>query len=351
MVVPEPRVVQTGVLVDLDLDDAPPLPPWPSIVPGALAAHGEDVWVVDEQLPLLVRLRDERLVAEHPWPGGIVTGRRLHADADGCWITGADRTLRVSLEGTVRPVSDESSWLAASSASTLAVQVILDPQDVHSPTVLRLRERGAEPVDVDLGGRHVGAIAGLPEGFLLLVTPADNHVGACSLARLALDGTVVVGPVVGDDAHACHLVGGTRPALARGRGVHPVLDDLTLGEPVPVPGLLDAHGSGGRMWALHHPPTTLYRSNRGRRTRPCATCTSTGCSPSWTGGPSHPSAPLRTPVPGTVGRVGIADDGTAWIIGAGLRRCRRDDTPAELLDVAARLDAQPQPPEWGWTNA
>lgn len=347
MVALDPRVVQTGVLIDLDLDDVPPLPLRPSIVPGAAAAHGHDLWVLDAQLPLLVRLRDEQVAAVITWPGGILAGRRLHADADGCWVTGPDGVLRVSLQDNVHQVADEQIWLAAGSGTTLAAQVILVPDDVHSPTVLRLQEPGHEPRDVDLGDRYVRAIAAEPDGFLLLVTTPENH-GSASLARVRRDGTGMwaakIGPVVADDAYACHLAGGEHPALAHLRGVHPVRSDLTLGDAVPVPGLIGVHGRDGRVWVVHHPA------------RPLDPWPSDGPAQHdhqyWVLTELDPItvAPVgSTPVPGVVNDLGVGDDGTVWTVAAGLRRCRGDGSPAERLDVTALLDAQP-PPAWGWAD-
>lgn len=347
MVHTDPWVRETGVLVDLDLDDAPPRTPRPAIVPGAVAVHGDDVWVVDEQLPLLVRLRDEQVVEVHTWPGGIVPGRRVLADPGGAWITGADGTLRVSLGGGVRAVSDEPSWLATSSGETLAVQVVLEPHDVHSTTVLRLREPGCAPQDVDLGGRHLAGVAMVPDGFLLLVTPPDDHVRRCSLARLGLDGTVVVGPEVADDAYACSLTGGRSPVLARVRGVHPVLGDLTLGAAVPWPGLLGVRGSGDRTWTLHHPQTRVS-PQRWPRDWPAQ-----HDHQHWALTELDPStleARGSTPVPGIVRDVGVTGDGTVWTIAAGLRRCPGDGSPAELVDVAALLDGSGHLPRWGWSQ-
>lgn len=350
MVALDPRVVQTGVLVLLDLDDAPPLPLRPSIVPGALAAHGLDRWVLDSQLPLLVRLRHEQVAAVITWPGGIVSGRSVHADADGCWVSGPDGVLRVPLQGTVHQVAEEQIWLAAGSGATLAAQVILAPDDVHSPSVLRLREPGHELRDIDLGDRYVRAIAAQPGGFLLLVTTPEDHRSA-SLARVRRDATgmwaVKIGPVVTDDAYACHLAGGEHPVLAHFRGVRPVRADLTLGDAVPVPGLIGVHAREGRVWVVHHPIDG---------TRPLDPWPS-----DWPAQHDHQHWVLSeldartltpmgsTPVPGVVDQVWVGDEGAVWTVAAGLRRCRGDGSPAELVDVAALLDAQPHP-AWGWAD-
>ncbi|MDQ2722693.1 MAG: hypothetical protein M3Y19_05210, partial [Actinomycetota bacterium] len=106
MVAPDPWTRETGVLVDLDLDDVPPYARRPAIVPGGLAAHGRELWVADVRLPLLVHLRDGVVVDEITWRGVILTpeqalhqGRTLHADASGCWIVGPDGVHRADHDG------------------------------------------------------------------------------------------------------------------------------------------------------------------------------------------------------------------------------------------------------------
>ncbi|MGW4577065.1 hypothetical protein ACWELP_00025 [Rhodococcus aetherivorans] len=84
----EDPVRECGVLVDLDLDDVPPPPVRPTIVPAAVSAHGRDVWAVDRELPTVIRLREQSTVREYRFPGAIVTElahrpRWAHADDDG----------------------------------------------------------------------------------------------------------------------------------------------------------------------------------------------------------------------------------------------------------------------------
>ncbi len=107
-----------------------------------------------------------------------------------------------------------------------------------------------------------------------------------------------------------------------------------------MPGLIGALGSVGRTWALHHPEHVL-----GPEPWPA----------DWPHPPQEhwalteldPDATTATPVPGVVRDLDVTDDGTAWVLAAGVRRCGGDGVPAALLDVAALLDAQPRP-TWGW---
>ncbi len=108
----------TGVLVDLDLDDVPPLDS--EFAPGAMSADGADVWLMDRSNPILLHLDTrstppritEYLLPLTIEPPGNRWARDVHADSGGCWITShydvfrCDRALdgplaveRVSTEG------------------------------------------------------------------------------------------------------------------------------------------------------------------------------------------------------------------------------------------------------------
>lgn len=143
-----PRVYESGVLADLDLDDVPPLPLRPSIVAGSLAAHGSDLWVADGNLPVLMRLRDRAGVAVFTWAGRIGSGYDLRADADGCWLTGADGIFRCDQEGSV--VRVRQGAVHAGVDGTLAAQVIPESGNSRPPSRLCLLEPSGIITDVPI---------------------------------------------------------------------------------------------------------------------------------------------------------------------------------------------------------
>lgn len=100
----EDVVRECGVLVDLDLDDVPALPVRPNIVPAAVSAHGRDAWVVDRELPVVIRMSDKQRIVEYRLPGRIFASPRIvHA--------GSMRTL------------PDAGWSAGTGSSAVASTV------------------------------------------------------------------------------------------------------------------------------------------------------------------------------------------------------------------------------------
>ncbi|MFC9769293.1 hypothetical protein [Rhodococcus jostii] len=105
---------EIGVLVDVDLDDVPEPPVRPSLIPESVSAHGEDLWVGDTVLPLVVRLAADRTVTEYLLPGPVTTDpaprarRRVRATPSGCWVFGRDGLYRCENTGAVERVGETS---------------------------------------------------------------------------------------------------------------------------------------------------------------------------------------------------------------------------------------------------
>ncbi|MFF0818102.1 hypothetical protein ACFYVR_23505 [Rhodococcus sp. NPDC003318] len=90
----------TGVLIDLDLDDVPVVKP--EFRAGWVSVHGSDVWVMDRTDPVLLHVDatstlprvTEYLMPLTVEPPSVGYARAVHADADGCWITSVHDVFR-----------------------------------------------------------------------------------------------------------------------------------------------------------------------------------------------------------------------------------------------------------------
>lgn len=329
----DPCLTETGVLVDLDLDDVPPLPLRPALVPGALSAAGRDVWVADTRLPRLVRIRDGSAVTPVEWPGRILgTGeagsRRLYADEEGCWITGADGVHRCDGTDTpaVRSVADGAVWRAAAVDGALAVQVNLDPGDPHARQVLRLVARSGSVLDVVMPDRGASSLAPYADGFVLLVherwhAGITDHDPRCRLARLSRSGSYTEGPPRDDLDHSAtvHASG----ILADDERLYRIRPDLTLDEGRALPGQVLGVSPAGRPWVLDRGPGRRVVELDAVDLRPVASTAVT-------------AAPAQ-----------LAADGTAavWMVAGGvLRWDPTDDAGAEPVEVAVMAGAsRPDP--------
>lgn len=260
----DPRVAETGVLLDLDLDDVPPLPLRPALVPGALSAAGRDVWVADTRLPRLIRIRDGSAVTLVEWPGRIlgtdeVGSRRLHADAGGCWITGADGVHRCDATdpddtGTVavRTVAAGVVWRAAATDGTLAVQVDLDPGDPHARQALRIVAPLGPVLDVEMPDRTVSSLAPDGDGFVLLVSQRwhaglTDHDPRSRFARLSRSGSYTEGPpLAGLDHHTATVHASA--VVATDKRLYRIRPDLTPDEGRAVSGDVLGVSPAGHIW-------------------------------------------------------------------------------------------------------
>ena len=366
MVPPNPWVQETGVLVDLDLDDVPHYPLRPAFVPGGLAAHGADLWISDTRLPTLVRLRDHAVADVITWPGVVlgseqsVPGRVLHADATGCWITGPDGIIRVDLDGTIRVLRDEpAAPTAATTAGTLAARLTLEPDHPRSPTALVLLHPDGSNIDVPTPGRRVHSLTADGNRFLATLAGEDDHV----LARIDTDGHLTQGPPPHPRSQDGYLILGGAPLLRTPAALHRIQPDLTLdaGTPTPIrtrPGWVTApHNawayagrvlvSGGfpraarddNWWPLDGaPPLPAERRQAHHLLSELDPHTL-----------QHRSTTI---VPNGLTHLAVTDDGTVYITANRLYQCPREHGAlAEPLDLTALLDhpdaPPPTPPRWG----
>ena len=247
----EDVIRECGVLVDLDLDDVPALPVRPNIVPAAVSAHGRDAWVVDRELPVVIRMSEDQRIVEYRLPGRVFASpahrpRWLHADAAGCWVVGRDGIFRCGLDGTGIRIDDGP---VGGSAACDGVLLSWHRSGEHTALTVRWpdgRHEDLEPVHGRVG--PVGTRAG---GFVAVVNTETGGEHS-QLLEVGLDASTRLGPrlapltgkvLVGDDPF--------RVVDVRGRQV-PIRPDLTVGEVEDVPIRGSAGGTAGPwMWIVH----------------------------------------------------------------------------------------------------
>lgn len=272
--------VESGVLVDLDLDDVPPLPLRPVFVPTDLAGHGPDLWAVDSHLPLARRIRAGAVAHRISWPAPVrtkATPRLLHADDHGVWVGAGDGLRRITVDGHVHRHSPDPVWRLAAGATTLAVHGVPD----GAPATLQLHTPGRDVTTVPAQHDVQGLVATADDDFLILLAPhralrprPDDR--RPWLAHLTADGGLTHGPRL--DTHPHHLpilLGGPHPLLVDRDRAHPVTGQLTLGDPIGPTGVWRASATTDRVWfstessldnrsvvLTGHDPTTLDELHR-----------------------------------------------------------------------------------------
>lgn len=138
----------TGIVVDLDLDDVPDVPS--SFNAGAVSVKGADVWVMDKSHPTLVHINtgpSPHRVTEYLLPMMVnapttMWSRRVHGEADGCWITSGDEIVRCNLESPTELTLRRAATDGADYTVALDGRLFVMP---HPLITDRDGERGGEP--------------------------------------------------------------------------------------------------------------------------------------------------------------------------------------------------------------
>jgi hypothetical protein len=346
---PTDGIREVGVLVELDLTDVPPPPLRPSIVPGAVSANGTDLWVVDRELPQVVRLDSNRHVTEYTLTGQIfdnppaIRTRRVWAHAGGCWVAGWDGIYHCNLDGTAAKVSDAPIRDGAAHGEVLLAVAVPS----RNAAELLLVRPDQDPVSSSASGwGDLESMCAVDGGFLLLFRQRDPSTGALGVTRLVrvdVHGIATLGPPLSTAVDSYRpFLAGTPPAIFDGTNAYRVLDDLTVVDAAALPDrVLDGGQVGDMMWIVGHPPD------------------GTGLGQWWplTGRPTyttehqywlftlldaHTREPISsTPIRSSQPDVTIDSAGTVWVTAAprGLRAIP-DPTMTEPvpLDVADLLD-------------
>ncbi|MCG7635677.1 hypothetical protein MHN80_25555 [Gordonia McavH-238-E] len=239
---PHKRVI--GVLVDLNLDDVPQRELRPPLVPGDVAASGSNVWILDQQLPVVVCIGAEQVATEYVFAGAPNGGRGVHATPGGCWVSGPDGLYRVTNGRPAYRVSDAATSVAATVGETVLARSLTQPWTLHTPS--------AAPNSVNLPEGPVVAAVADGDSFLIAI----DHQDALRFFLVSPAGTVIPGPILAPTPPARS---GARPVLA-GSPPHLVLDPAVpdIGaDTIPAVHLpatpLTVGTAGQCVWFVTHP--------------------------------------------------------------------------------------------------
>lgn len=171
----------SGVVVDLDLDSVPPAPLRPRVAPSALSAAGTTLWLLDRELPVLVRVVDPAGAAnatEYVLPAGVVRAlvhpqpRRVFADESGCWVAGGSDVLRCNiLDSEMAVLRFDLGPVLFATARQGSLLVVTENQ---AAVIGKDGERQLVSISND-GLRRVIDCAPTDTGFVVLSTGGARH--------------------------------------------------------------------------------------------------------------------------------------------------------------------------------
>ncbi|MDL9948716.1 hypothetical protein QSJ19_24645 [Gordonia sp. ABSL11-1] len=254
---PEVSRADIGVLITLDLDDVPELPPRPALVTGDVSASGDQVWVLDRVLPKLICLGDNSSPTAHLFPGAVRSDRRVWGTKTGCWVSGVDGTFRVEAGAEMgTQVSDIPSTVCATLGDILLACGTTASWTIHEP--------GSEPVQVDpVVGTPFDAVAD-GQSFVVVVSDSDEP-RRHRMVRVALNGSVAQGPLLprADRPYPGEwtLLGQPLTAVAENDTFTDVTPQLAMSDGRTIPRrFLYAGAVGDHIWTVCHPPDRTSRS-------------------------------------------------------------------------------------------
>lgn len=244
----------SGVVIDLDLDAAPPAPLRPRVVPSAASVAGRTLWLLDRELPVLVRVVDPAgavNATEYVLPAGVVSAlihpqpRRVFADGSGCWVAGGSDVLRCSIvDGEMSVQRFDLGSVLFATARRGSLLVFTEDQ-----TTVIGNDGGMQQVTMpDDGPRRVVDCAPTDTGFLLLTVGGARH-------------TLEVSEIDNRGAyHRGYEVEGSRALFLAETGVgvrvftHDGVIDARSGKTLFAQRFLSGGRVGDRVWVVRHRP-------------------------------------------------------------------------------------------------
>jgi hypothetical protein len=326
---------ENSVMIDLDLDDVPPLPTRPSIVPGDVAAAGGVTWVLDAELPLVVSIDSEGIAAEHVLPARIGGSRSVWATEAGCWVGGMDGMFWIRLGQEAVRVDTLPSLIGSVNGGLLLV--------CAGAAMWRLYTPGSDSTAVAAVAGHANSIAVERDGWVVCVQPPAESV--VRLVRVSGTGHSTIGPVIPQlpRGHGNPYLAGDPLRLVRGVDVAFVEPDLTIRDDGKQLGRSQFHGGqlGRFAWTIGHPPDGTSSAGWWPLSGP-VTYERGGQFWLFTIYDAATLTPLTSvPVIATSPSVAIDDVGRILVIARGVQVLRHDDPmlrwPVEL-DISAMLD-------------
>lgn len=234
------------------------------MVPGAIAAVGQDLWVADVTQPALSALLGLRTPILARWSARRGAHRpaavTMSPHRAGCYVAGRDGVVHCDHDGRIRRLTDVAVDRGALCDDTYAVVQTQVPG--MEPATAHLFTPDQSPIEIRLPGPLSGLVT-TERGFLILLRTGSErngyaHVDHC-LVRLSPDGELTVGPPLDNEGRTHRFALATdrwvydnaprgTPRAPRFRRITP---DLSLDDGHPAPTILTSRQSAG-LWPCGH---------------------------------------------------------------------------------------------------
>jgi hypothetical protein len=244
----------SGVVIDLDLDDVPDRAPRPKIDPGDVTINEHGIWVVDNQLPVVALLSGDT-ATEYVFPGTVTSGRTLRATPEGCLIFEGSDIYRCIVD---EPITKTTNTVRGLSIGDISMR--MEKVGRVSWRVVLMSSAGSRTeVDaIDDGYLPVGSVV---DGTSFVVAVRDEMTAGkpTSLVRITTAGRVTMGPPIPGDRrdsdNRITLI--SKPLrLIQSRAVIAIREDLSPADPVVLHETsLRAGQAGDIAWIVAHPPS------------------------------------------------------------------------------------------------
>lgn len=352
------REYPVDLVVDLDLDSAPPVEPRPRVVPGDAAVCGHVLWVADDRLPVVAQMdlagSGSAVETALPLPvvdPGVFTRTYLSVfpDTSGCWVLDGESRYRIELDAADSAIDPQSlgSWSVCTDDGRAMLvlgehSAVIDRDGQRHPVELPAWESSPVVALRRDSDPHFVVALGKP------TPPTHPHAfgghRARDIYRIAMisdGGDATVGPEVEFDGsvRAVGIVGGQIWVVGP-TAIYELADDLSIRvvRSLPKAAIFETGFVGNQIWVLvHHARHADQRAQWPYREGEEKLSRDDGF---------FLFVLLDLPSLEPVGKMAINsenvratrdDGGTVWVSGREIRGLRPDGTVAGI-DVADALD-------------